>query len=216
MKKTFTLFIAFIPIFLNAQNNKIKYLDIEGKEVDKELFYKTQISKGCTVGQNDEGTIYRLIADREKKGKINDYKELINLINSKLGQNLSSNQPLFVYYYPGPDITNNSTSSSEEANLDFKSSTDKFQHKLQKEINAQTLFVYKKASGKVYENHPIIPWKKDPNGEFEKRFFPDYHYWYASFVIIFPNGDYNTYLGEFSYDQVFEYIKKWKKNNKIK
>lgn len=61
-----------------------------------------------------------------------------------------------------------------------------------------------------------MPWKKDPNNEIEKRFFSEYHYWYSSFVIIFPNGDYNVYLGEFSYKKVFEYVTNWEKINKLK
>lgn len=214
--KNFKLLLFFIfPLISLAQTSKIKYLDFDGKEISYNQFYKIQ-SKGVLVGQNEEGTTFKLIKERESKGKINDYKELINSLNSSLSTNLSSEKPLFIYYYPGPDVSNISNNPNPNGSKIFKEETDAFENKLNKTIEGQTLFLYKKESRNVYKNHEYMPWKKDPKGEIEKRFFTNYHYWYASFVIIFPNGEYNAYYGEFSYDQVFDYIKQWKKSNKVK
>lgn len=208
------LFILF-PLISLAQTPKIKYLDFEGKEISYSQFNKIQ-SKGILVGQNDDGTIYRLIKEREKSGKINDYKELINYLNNSLSTNLDFKNPIFIYYYPGPDATNISKNPNPDGSKIFRNDTDIFENKFQKAINGQTLFLYKKESKNVYSNHEYMPWKKDPNNEIEKRFFSEYHYQYASFVIIFPNGEYNAYLGEFSYDYVFDYVKSWKKKNRSK
>jgi len=206
------LFIIF-PLISLAQTSKIKYLDFDGKEISYNQFYKIQ-SKGILVGQNDDGSIYRLIKEREKSGKINDYKELISLINSELNLNYDYNLPLFICYSPGPDVSNTTNRLISEQELDSAQQDHiKFKNKLEKEINGQVLNVFKKTSQFVYEGNKRIDWKKDPNNEIEKRFFSEYHYWHSSFVIIFPNGDYNAYLGEFSYNKVFDYVKSWKKKN---
>lgn len=208
------LFIIF-PFISLAQTSKITYLDFDGKELSYNQFYKIQ-SKGILVGQNDEGSVYRLIKEREKSGKINDYKELVNSLNNSLLTNLDFEKPLFIYFYSGPDATNISKNPNADGSKIFKDETVIFENKLIKEINGQTLFLFKKESKNVYNNHEYITWRKDPNNEIEKRFFSEYHYQYASFVIIFPNGDYNVYLGEFSYSKVFDYVKSWKKKNNSK
>lgn len=78
MKKNITLFIALLSMVSFAQSKKIQYIDFDGKEISYSQFKQIQ-SKGILVGQNDDGTIYTLIKEREKSGKINDYKELISL-----------------------------------------------------------------------------------------------------------------------------------------
>jgi len=215
MKKFKLLLFIIFPLISLAQAPKIKYHDFDGTEISYSKFKQIQ-SKGILVGQNDDGTIYRLIKEREKSGKINDYKELISSLNNSLSTNLDFKKPLFIYYYPGPDATNISKNPNPNGSHIFKDETDIFENKFKETIDGQTLFLYKKESKNVYNNHKYMPWKKDPNNEIEKRFFSEYHYQYASFVVIFPNGDYNAYLGEFSYDYVFDYVKNWKKKNKSK
>lgn len=215
--KKFKLLLFFIfPLISLAQKPKIKYHDFDGKEISYSQFNQIQ-SKGILVGQNDDGTIYRLIKDREKSGKINDYKELISSLNASLKNNYDSTKPIFICYSPGSDVSNTTNRLISDQELDSTQQNDQeFKNKLKKEINGQVLNVFKKPSQFVYEGNKRIDWKKDPNNEIEKRFFSEYHYWHSSFVIIFPNGDYNVYLGEFSYNKVFEYIKNWKKKNKSK
>lgn len=209
------LFILF-PLISLAQKPKIKYLDFDVKEISYSQFNKIQ-SKGILVGQNDDGTIYRLVKEREKSGKINDYKELITFLNTSLKANYDSAKPIYISYSPGPDVSNTTNRLISEQELDTGQQDHiKFKNKLEKEINGQVLNVFKKPSQFVYEGIKGIDWKKDPNNEIEKRFFSEYHYWHSSFVIIFPNGEYNAYLGEFSYNKVFDYVKSWKKKNKSK
>ena len=214
MKKFKLLLFIIFPLISLAQTSKIKYLDFDGKEINYSQFNRIQ-SKGILVGQSDDGTIYRLIKEREKSGKINDYKELINYLNSSLKINYDSTKPIFICYSPGPDISNTTNRLISDEELDSGQQDHlNFKKKLEKEINGQVLHVFKKPSQFVYEGNKRIDWRKDPNNEIEKRFFSEYHYWHSSFVIIFPNGDYNVYLGEFSYNKVFDYVKSWKKKNK--
>lgn len=213
MKKIVYFLFTLVPVIAIAQKN-IKYLDVEGKEITRQKFYHVQTKNGYTVGQNDDGNIYRLIKDREGKGKINDYTELINLINAELKLNLSAAKPLFICYSPGPDVSNTTNRLITEQELESSErEVRSFEKKIQKEIDGQVLYVFKKPSQFVYEDNKSVNWRKDPKGEIEKRFFSHYHYWYASFVMLFPTGDYYLYLGEFSYNYVFDYIKDWKKNN---
>lgn len=216
MKKFKLLLFIIFPLISLAQKTKMKYHDFDGKEISYSQFNQIQ-SKGILVGQNDDGTMYRLIKDREKSGKINDYKELISFLNASLKTSYDSTKPIFICYSPGPDVSNTTNRIISDQELDSSQQNDQeFKNKLKKEINGQVLNVFKKPSQFVYEGNKRIDWKKDPNNEIEKRFFSEYHYWHSSFVIIFPNGDYNVYLGEFSYNKVFEYVKNWKKKNKSK
>ena len=131
--------------------------------------------------------------------------------------NLTADKPLFVHYSPGPDVSNTTSRPISNDELDAsKNSRLTFEKKLLKEINGQVLYVFKKPSQFVYEDNERLYWKKDPKSEFEKRFFSEYHYWHSSFVILFPNDDYNVYFGEFSYEKAFNYVKNWKKKNKVK
>ncbi len=213
MKTIKLLLFTIFPVVSFSQVSKIKYLDFNGQEISYSEFNRIQ-SKGNSVGQNDDGTVYRLIKEREKSGKINDYKGLITLLNNELNLNYHYNSPLFIWYSPGADISNTTNRLISDEELDNTHQEYlKFKHKLEKEINGQVLNVFKKPSQFVYEGNKRIDWKKDPNNEIEKRFFSEYHYQNASFVIIFPNGDYNAYFGEFSYNQVFDYVKNWKKRN---
>lgn len=216
MKKFKLLLFTIIPLISLAQTSKNKYLYFDGTEINYSQFNRIQ-SKGILVGQNDDGTIYRLIKEREKSGKINDYKELITFLNTSLKTNYDFTKPIYICYSPGSDISNTTNRLISDEELD-SSQQDylNFKRKLEKEINGQVLNVFKKPSQFVYEGNKRIDWRKDPNNEIEKRFFSEYHYWHSSFVIIFPNGDYNVYLGEFSYNKVFDYIKNWKKKDKSK
>lgn len=216
MRKIVYFLFTLLP-FVSAAQTNIKYLDVDGKEIGLQQFQQIQAKNGYTVGQNDAGNVYRLIKDRERKGKITDYKQLISSVNTELNLNLSAAKPLFVYYSPGPDVTNTTNRLITDEELEStKLEALSFEKKLQKEVDGQVLYVFKKPSQFAYESNKRINWRKDPKNEFEKRFFSEYHYQYASFVLIFPNGDYNVYLGEFSYSKVFDYVKNWKKNNKVK
>ena len=156
-----------------------------------------------------------MIKDREKSGKINDYKELINFVNNELNLNLTADKPLFSQHSPGPDVNNTTTRSISTDELDAiknsaitfeknckKKLTDKF-CKFLKNLRNLHMRVINKLIGKKMQ---IVHLKND--------FFSEYHYWHSSFVILFPNGNNNVYLGEFSYDKAFDYVKNWKKKTK--
>lgn len=66
------LFFLIFPLISLAQPKKIEYLNFDGKELTYNEFKRIQ-QNGILVGQNDDATFYRLIKDREKSGKINDY-----------------------------------------------------------------------------------------------------------------------------------------------
>jgi|GEM_PF-5259221 len=83
MKKFKLLLFILFPLISLVQTPKIKYHDFDGTEISYSKFKQIQ-SKGILVGQNDDGTIYRLVKEREKSGKINDYKELITFLNTSL------------------------------------------------------------------------------------------------------------------------------------
>lgn len=215
MNKIISAILFVLPLFIKAQSTKITYVNHKGNEVSELAFFNTRVIENCVVGQNENGTKLTLIKNREKTGTLNDYVELVNLINKELNLNLKDSQPLFVCFSPGPDRSNTSSTEISDKDLDHSyKEYQNFEKKLKKEINGQILNVFKKESQFVYENNTRTNWHKDPDNEFEKRFFSDFHYWHSSFVLLYPDGSYYLYFGEFSYDKVFDYIKNKKKNGK--
>lgn len=86
-----------------------------------------------------------MIKDREKSGKIDDYKKLIYFVNSELNLNLTADKPLFVHYSPRSDVSNTTSRPISNDELDAsKNSILTFEKKLLKEINGQVLYVLKK------------------------------------------------------------------------
>lgn len=205
MKRQLIILLYLISLFAYAQPLKIRYEDVQGKELGRHTFYSVLHTKDYVVGQNEEGTVYRLVPGRERQVHINDYDLLIDKLNKQLNLSLDASRPLFILYYPGLDEMNSNASAKSDPG--FRKEIDQFEKQLLKKINGQNLMLFKKESPTVYGNHPIIPWKKDPDDEIKKRFFPDFHYQHSSFVLLFPDGDCYVYLGEFSYQQVFDYIK---------
>jgi hypothetical protein len=68
------------------------------------------------------------------------------------------------------------------------------------------LYIYKNPHG-LEKYQGIQQWGADPDGLFEKQFFP-FHYPCGSFVVISPKGKYRGILGEYPISQIDVALKK--------
>lgn len=136
---------------------------------------------------------------REKRGKVEDMENLKFLLEKATNNELDSEKPIVIIYYPGKDRCNSGGTATEE-------STKTWFKNLETGVDdiAQTkpIYIYKDSDG-LERNKSWLAWHKDPEGVIEKLFFK-HHYPCNSFVVISKNSEYISYFGEFGMQHVWE------------
>lgn len=203
MKKYLLLFIIGILIYSCSStkiesNNKTKYFDENNIEISKSKFNKIRSTNKLLDIPGDSVNHKKLIV-REKRGKITNRALLESLIEKEINQELDSDKPIVIIYYPGKDSCNSSGSYTKESRkVWFKQLEDGINQVAQ----TKPIYIYKDNDG-LEKDNGILTWYKDPEGTIERLFF-EYHYPCSSFVVISKNGDYISYFGEFSKEYVWE------------
>lgn len=203
MKKHLLTFIIGILIYSCTStkiesNNKTKYFDENNIEISKSKFNKIRSTNKLLDIPGDSVNHKKLIV-REKRGKITNRALLESLIEKEINQELDSDKPIVIIYYPGKDSCNSSDSSTKESRkVWFKQLEDGINQVAQ----TKPIYIYKNNDG-LEKDNGILTWYKDPEGTIERLFF-EYHYPCSSFVVISKNGDYISYFGEFSKEYVWE------------
>ena len=179
-------------------NNKTKYFDENNKEISKSKFNRIR-STNKLLDIPGDSVNHKKLTLREKRGKINDRKALELLLEKELNQELDSNKPIVIIYYPGKDPCNSSGTTNKEW---IQSWYGQLEEGLNQVAQVKPIYIYKENNGlKKYEG--ILEWIKDPEGIVERLFFK-HHYPCSSFVSISKNGEYISYFGEFGKEYVWE------------
>ena len=106
---------------------------------------------------------------KSKRGKINNRKALELLFEKELNQELDSNKPIVIIYYPGKDPCNSSGTVDKES---IQSWYEQLEDGLNKIAQVKPIYIYKENDGlKKYGG--ILDWKKDPDGIVERLFWFD-------------------------------------------
>lgn len=203
MKKYLLLFIIGILIYSCSStkiesNNKTKYFDENNIEISKSKFNKIRSTNKLLDIPGDSVNHKKLIV-REKRGKITNRALLESLIEKEINQELDSDKPIVIIYYPGKDSCNSSGSSTKESR---KIWLKQLEDGINQVAQTKPIYIYKDNDG-LEKDNGILTWYKDPEGTIERLFF-EYHYPCSSFVVISKNGDYISYFGEFSKEYVWE------------
>lgn len=203
MKKYLSLFIIGILIYSCSStkiesNNKTKYFDENNIEISKSKFNKIRSTNKLLDIPGDSVNHKKLIV-REKRGKITNRALLESLIEKEINQELDSDKPIVIIYYPGKDSCNSSGSSTKESR---KIWLKQLEDGINQVAQTKPIYIYKDNDG-LEKDNGILTWYKDPEGTIERLFF-EYHYPCSSFVVISKNGDYISYFGEFSKEYVWE------------
>ncbi len=186
-------------------NDKTKYFDENNIEINESKFNQIRSTNKLLDIQGDSVN-HKKLTLREDQGNVNDRKALELLLEKELNQELDSNKPIVIIYYPGKDPCNSSGTKSREW---IKSWYGHLEIGLSKIAQVKPLYIYKDYDGlKKYEG--ILNWKKDPKGIIEKLFFK-HHYPCSSFVVISKDGKYFSRFGEFGKEYVWEVTKQMNK-----
>lgn len=202
MKKI--LLISFYAILIYAcsstkiGNHKMKYFDENNVEISKSKFNQIR-STNKLLDIPGDSINHKKLTLREIRGKIANRPLLESLLEKELYQELDSNKPIIIVYYPGKDPCNTSGSTTKE-------SRKLWYAQLEDGINqiAQTKPIYICKNNEGLEKYDsVLTWHKDPEGTVERLFF-EYHYPCSSFVVISKDGSFISYFGEFRKEYVWE------------
>ncbi len=179
-------------------NEKTKYFDENNVETSKSKFNQNLSTNKLLEIQGDSVNHKKLVL-REKRGQINNREALESMLKKAINQELDSNKPIVIIYYPGKDPCNSSGTTDKERIQNWYA---QLEDGLFQVAQVKPIYIYKENDG-LNKYDGILEWKKDPEGIVERLFF-EHHYPCSSFVTISKNGDYICYFGEFGKEYVWE------------
>ena len=197
LKLTFGILI-YSCSSLEIVNDRTKYFDENNLEISKSKFNRIR-STNKLLDIPGDSVNHKKLTLREKRGKINDKKSLVVLLEKAMNLELDSNKPIVIIYHPGKDPCNSSGTTDKEW---IKNWYGQLEEGLIQVAEVKPLYIYKDNDG-LQKYNGILNWNKDPKGTIERIFFK-YHYPCKSFVVISKDGEYISYFGEFGKEYVWE------------
>lgn len=195
MKKI--LLISFLGIILfacsslNIGKNKMRYFDENNMELSKSKFKRIR-STNEFLDVPGDSINHKKLVEREEHGKIKNRALLESILEKEINQEINSNKPIVIIYYPGKDRCNSSGTGTKESTSPW---FDQLEDGVNQIAKTKPIYIYKDYKG-LEEYNGMVNWHKDPKGIVEKLFFL-YHYPCFSFVVISKEGNYISYFGEF-------------------
>jgi hypothetical protein len=179
-------------------NEKTKYFDENNVEVSESKFFRIR-SKRKLINVQGDSTNHKKLTLREKRGKITTRPFLESLLEKEIHQELDSNKPIVIIYYPGKDPCNSSGLSTI---ISKKAWYEELEDGINQVAQTKPIYIYKEKEGlEIYDG--VLTWHKDPERIIEKLFF-EYHYPCSSFVVISKDGKFISYFGETGKEYVWE------------
>lgn len=194
------MFYSIFLVLISFQVISQTYFNEFGKRTTKQD-YEEKILNGPYFGvPGDEKGVMKLV-HRMPTGLVDS-----KLIYQKLGleDEFRAGKPLIVIYYPGKDECNSTGLGNTLESL--RKNVKSVARYAEKHKAMTPLYIYKNPHG-LEKYQGIQQWDADPDGLFEKQFFP-FHYPCGSFVVIGPKGNYRGILGEYPISQIDVALKK--------
>ncbi len=190
----FLSFLAAFPSFAQTYYNE------SGKRITLED-YEDKILNGPYFGVPGEENGVMKLVHRMPAGLV-DAKPIYQKLDME--DAYREGKPLIVIYYPGKDECNSTGLGNTPESL--RKNVKTVARYAEKHDAVSPLYIYKNPHG-LEKYLGIQEWTNDPDGLFEKQFFP-FHYPCGSFVVISPRGNYRGILGEYPISQIDVALKK--------
>jgi hypothetical protein len=199
MKYLIIIITIFHSTVFTAQN-KIIYLDDDLNEITAEVYNKSN-DNNYFLEIVDHNTLFKIKVERFKAGKLSktEHLNLKKELSELSGRTISDKSKIIINYYHGKDECN-SSGNSKLAGKRFVS----FSEKVNNKRNTVQLFMYK-SSEDVSKYGQKINWIEDKNRKVTELFFP-LDYPCGSAVIIYKNGRYRSFRGEYDLNRILEKI----------
>jgi hypothetical protein len=196
------LFIVLISSLSIAQKKKEIYLNDRLEEITKNEFQAPLKESDYLIKIDSDTIVSNVRIKRNTDGKLSS--EELEYIKGRLetlsAVGISAFDRIVINYYPGADICN-TTGDKSFVIEKYKA----YVASIAKIANVKQFFIYKDFQGT--QSYGKLKWYHDPNQVFEKTFFK-LHYPCGSYVIIKPDGAYNSYKGEYDTNKILEKVKK--------
>jgi len=180
-------------------SNKTRYFDENNLEISKSKFNRIR-STNKMLDIPGDSVNHKKLTVREKRGKINNRNNLEVLLENQINKEIKSNKPIVIVYYPGEDSCNKGGPADPVMHKNYLKKIIKGLYNI---TNTTPLFIYKDYKGLENRSYKeIFTWQKDPNQIVEKLFFK-YHYPCYSYVIVGADGEYISYFGEFTKENIW-------------
>ena len=205
MKKVLFTLVFGILIYsctsTKVENDKIKYFDENNIEISKTNFnQKLSNYRQLTWAYIPENSlVHKKLILREKRGKITNRAIFESLLEKEINQELDSNKPIIIIYYPGKHPSNSSGSATKKSR---KIWFGELEDGINQVAQTKPIYIYKDNEG-LEKYNGVSTWHKDPEGTVERLFF-EYHYPHNSFVVISKDGNYISFVGELVKEYVWE------------
>lgn len=205
-KLIFLLFLSWFCFSCGSSDIKNEssttYYDENNKEISAQKFNKL-LNQYKAFEIPAESSLERKLISRNQQGKTDQRKNLDNLLEKTHQISIDAEKPLIIIYHPGADECNQGGIATAASK---KKWFDEMEEKIQKFVKVKPIYLYKTTDG-LQDRDLVVDWLKDPNHEVENLFFK-HHYPYSSYVIIDKNGNYRSYFGEFSKEEIIKDVKK--------
>ena len=194
MKFKFILFLLVFSFHLSYSQKKKYYLDQYSKQITKREFnnFDNIPYEYIRIAYENDTAKVNKIEIREVKGKLdkNTHNAIIQFLARKDAKVVDDSKTIIINYYPGRDQCNSTGNPYYVIDL-YKN----FLAEIKFDRNVNQYFFYNSSDGLDFFQG-YFNWLEDDDKLFEKQFFP-LHYPWGSYVIIYPNGDYYVYKGEY-------------------
>jgi hypothetical protein len=198
MKNTLLLFLTTCFASLLLSQKKQIFIDDNLKIISKADFNK-KVENIRFQSIETDSVIYNIRVEHKASGKLSD--ENFSLLKKKL--NTTDDKTIVIYYYHGLDNCNQNSDTNILVLEDFSIYPKKF-----KRNNAKLYYLYQELDG-LKNRLKKANWIDDTSGEIENMFFK-IKYPCGSAIIVFKNGEYTVFRGEFRWQDVLDEAKKGK------
>lgn len=139
------------------------------------------------------------LSEYHKHGYLDNRNKLDSIISAYTNQDIDSNKPLIIIYYPGKDPCNSSGSSTRKSTRNWFNRMEKGIDKIEE---SNLVYVYKDSTGLYGRHDGFKVWIKDPHRIVERIFFTK-NPPCGGYTVISKNGEYLSLLMEISRESLW-------------
>ncbi|UOE38874.1 hypothetical protein [Chryseobacterium oryzae] len=192
MKKIIILLFAIAAHQILFSQKKEIYINDNLEEISKDEYNKRNKNYRFQSIETDS-VLYKVRIEHEGNGKLTTSN--LNIVKKRLNIPENNTKNIVINYYQGLDKCNEHSDTNPYVIDDIKTYTRKF-----KSINSNLYFVYREKNG-LKNRLKKANWVDDTSGTIENLFFR-MKYPCNSAIVIFSDGHYKIFRGEYIWETV--------------
>lgn len=197
MKKIIILLFAIAAHQILFSQKKEIYINDNLEEISKDEYNKRNKNHRFQNIETDS-VLYKVRVEHEGNGKLTTSN--LNIVKKRLNIPENNTKNIVINYYHGLDKCNEHSDTNPYIIDDIKTYTRKF-----KSINSNLYFVYREKNG-LKNRLKKANWVDDTSGTIENLFFR-MKYPCDSAIVIFSDGHYKIFRGEYIWETVLNTAK---------